>query len=146
MTADKFQIIQDILKGFDNPVIKYGITAIINFQFHMIARIDDTTQAQLENIRVHNSFPFTLKTRLNWSKNVNEERDACTLVIRYWEHESNVKVVSNDEYKVCRILFRSARLVGSVEIQNFFWLIVVVITTKGLNVLKGRGVRVLRRC
>lgn len=38
--------------------------------------MDDTTQVKMENIRIHDSFSFALKTRLNWSKNVNEERDA----------------------------------------------------------------------
>lgn len=42
----------------------------------MIARIDDSTQACIENLRQHNHFDFVLKTRLTWSKNVREERDA----------------------------------------------------------------------
>jgi hypothetical protein len=44
MTADEFQILHDILKESDDPVAKYGVSAMTNFQFHMIARIDDTTQ------------------------------------------------------------------------------------------------------
>ena len=84
--------------------------ALINFQFHLIARIDDATQARtvpddnfpsslmlmldlprrscsptsqviLENLCVHVSFPNALKTRLNWSKNVNDERDAPWQVV-----------------------------------------------------------------
>lgn len=55
---------------------RYGISAMVNFQFHLIARVDDTTQLVLEHIRVHDNFPNCLKTRLNWSKNVNDERDA----------------------------------------------------------------------
>ena len=35
-----------------------------------------STQVLIENIRVHDSFCNALKTRLNWSKNVSEERDA----------------------------------------------------------------------
>jgi hypothetical protein len=42
----------------------------------LIARIDDTTQVLVESIRVNASFCNALKTRLNWSKNVSEERDA----------------------------------------------------------------------
>jgi hypothetical protein len=41
----------------------------------MLDRIDDTTQVLISNIRVHDSFSNTLKTRMNWSKNVMEERD-----------------------------------------------------------------------
>ncbi|KAI2492284.1 hypothetical protein MHU86_22256 [Fragilaria crotonensis] len=55
---------------------RYGIGAMVNFQFHLIARVDDSTQVVLEHIRVHDSFPHALKTRLNWSKNVQDERDA----------------------------------------------------------------------
>lgn len=55
---------------------RYGISAMVNFQFHLIARVDDTTQLVLEHVRVHDSFAHCLKTRLNWSKNVNDERDA----------------------------------------------------------------------
>ena len=55
---------------------RYGISAIVNFQFHMIARIDDSTQVVLEHVRVHDKFLHSLKVRLNWSKNVNDERDA----------------------------------------------------------------------
>jgi hypothetical protein len=62
-------------------VVKYGIPAIINYQFHMIARIDDSTQAQMENLQAHESFSFLLKTKLNWSKNVLEERDAPWQVV-----------------------------------------------------------------
>jgi hypothetical protein len=55
---------------------QYGISAIVNFQFHMIARIDDSTQVVLEHVQVHDKFSHSLKVRLNWSKNVNDERDA----------------------------------------------------------------------
>ena len=55
---------------------RYGITAMTNFQFHLIARVDDSTQLVLEHIRVHDTFTSALKTRLNWSKNVDDERDA----------------------------------------------------------------------
>ena len=41
-----------------------------------MARLDDTCNIPRENIEVHPDFPFALKTRLNWAKNCNEERDA----------------------------------------------------------------------
>jgi hypothetical protein len=49
---------------------------MVNFQFHLIARVDDTTQLVLEHIRVHDNFPNCLKAQLNWSKNANDKRDA----------------------------------------------------------------------
>ncbi len=54
----------------------YGLYALTYFQFHLIARINDTTQVLVDNVRVHDNFCNALKTRLNWSKNVTEERDA----------------------------------------------------------------------
>ena len=55
--------------------------ALTIFQFQLLARIDDRTQVLVENIRVHDSFFNALKTRLNWSKNVTEERDAPWQII-----------------------------------------------------------------
>jgi hypothetical protein len=62
---------------------RYGICAIVNFQFHMIIRIDDSTQVVLEHDRVHDKFSHSLKARLNWLKNVNDEQDAP--VSLYWD-------------------------------------------------------------
>ena len=47
----------------------------MNFQFHLIARLDYTCKISREDIRVHLNFPFALKKGLNWAKNYNEERD-----------------------------------------------------------------------
>ncbi len=58
-------------------VWKFGMPALIDFQFHMNARIDDTTQVIMEHVRVHDNFEKNaLKTRLNWSKNVQDKRHA----------------------------------------------------------------------
>ena len=59
----------------------YGLHALTDFQFYLIACIDDTTQVLVDNIRVHDNFCNALKTRLNWSKNVTEERDAPWQVV-----------------------------------------------------------------
>jgi hypothetical protein len=78
MTEAEFRTMQNILRNHDGRSLiwQYGLYALTIFQFHLIARIDDTTQVLVENIRVHDSFCHALKTRLNWSKNVSEERDA----------------------------------------------------------------------
>jgi hypothetical protein len=55
---------------------RYGLRALVNFQFHLIARVDDSTQVVLDHLRVHDRFAHCLKTKLNWSKNVMDERDA----------------------------------------------------------------------
>ena len=57
--------------------LMFGLPALLNFQFHLIARIDNMTQVLSSNLRAHDSFPTNaLKTRLNWSENVHEEQDA----------------------------------------------------------------------
>ena len=68
--------IVDSCKEYDAIVPKYGIPAMMNFQFHLIARIDCTTQVLKENVKRHDRFSFLLKAKLSWSKNVLEERDA----------------------------------------------------------------------
>ena len=87
MVDDEFVAMHDLLKRMGitdagrttvhaSHWQRYGIGALVNFQFHLIARVDDSTQLVLEHVRVHDSFPHALKTRLNWSKNVQDERDA----------------------------------------------------------------------
>ena len=89
MNNIEFDSLHDVLKRVGDTVVgrdrdgshggtwkRYGIAALVNLQFHLIARIDDSTQVVLEHIRVHDRFPSCLKTRLNWSKNVTDERDA----------------------------------------------------------------------
>ena len=53
----------------------------MNFQFHMASRLYGTCNISRENIQVHPNFEFALKTRLNWAKSSNEERDTPWQVI-----------------------------------------------------------------
>jgi len=55
--------------------IRSRLPALLNYQFHIIVRVDNTTQLSMENLG-HIPPLRTLKTRLNWSKNVQEERDS----------------------------------------------------------------------
>jgi hypothetical protein len=58
-------------------ITKYGIPGFINFQIHMISRIDCASQWVKVNFEPHDQFPrFAAKVRLPWAKNVNEEGDA----------------------------------------------------------------------
>jgi hypothetical protein len=50
---------------------------MLKFQFHIIARTDDITKLETNDLRSHDTFgEFTLQTKVSWSKNVMEER-AC---------------------------------------------------------------------
>lgn len=58
-------------------VRKYGIPAMLCYQFAMIGRLDDCTQLLTENFKCHDQFPtYALKSKMMWSKNVMDERDA----------------------------------------------------------------------
>ena len=88
MSNTEFDALHGILKrvgetdvGHSGAWKWYGIAALVNLQFHLIARIDDMTQIILEHIRVHDRFENCLKTRLNWSKNVCDERDALWQIV-----------------------------------------------------------------
>ena len=76
-SSSEYAKIKEILQtqGKDS-IWKFGVPAQMNYQFHLIARADDTMNVLLENVQVHPRFNFCLKTKLNWSKNVREERDA----------------------------------------------------------------------
>ena len=62
----------EVFNTFDgshsSAIWKLGMPVLTNFQFHMIARIDDTTQVIMDHIRVHDHFENALKIRLNCSK------------------------------------------------------------------------------
>jgi hypothetical protein len=72
----EFRRVVELLKGEEGITKKYGIPAMMAFQFHMIARIDCSTQVKMANLCPHDNFMFCLKVRLNWSKNVLDDRDA----------------------------------------------------------------------
>lgn len=56
---------------------KFGLPAMLCYQFAMICRLDDATQLPVTNLRRHEKFPtVALQSRLTWSKNAHEQRDA----------------------------------------------------------------------
>jgi hypothetical protein len=50
--------------------------AMFKFQFHFIARLDDTLHVRKDSIKVCDEFNFTVTTQLRWAKNVSDERGA----------------------------------------------------------------------
>ena len=84
LTHEEFKSTQEALRTYQrdplhdtmNPIWNYGCVASLNFQFHMIARIDDSMNVKMDNFKTCPTFPCYLQTRMNWSKNVQEERDA----------------------------------------------------------------------
>lgn len=66
---------QDVRGG--THIRKYGVPAMLCFQYSLICRFDDAAQMMAANLQYNDRFPqYGLKVRLVWSKNVNDERDA----------------------------------------------------------------------
>ena len=57
------------------------VSAAAKFQFHMMARIDDTCCFDPRDLKPHPQFAFALQARMCWSKNVREERDAPDQIV-----------------------------------------------------------------
>ena len=51
------------------------------FQFHIMARLDDVGNFKCDNIMVNLEYPYTLKSKMHWSKNVVEERESSNQII-----------------------------------------------------------------
>ena len=78
ISDSQFRLMNQVLLDKDASIVeKYVIPALTKFQFHMISRIDDSTLFFANHLKPHDNYPeFCLKVRLNWAKNVNEEREA----------------------------------------------------------------------
>lgn len=48
---------------------------MFKFMFLLIAQGDDMSHVKKMNLEVSNEYPFTLTSKMRWSKNVKEERD-----------------------------------------------------------------------
>ena len=76
VSASEFETMHTILRDEGTDIrSKYGYRAFLNIQNHFIARLDDTAKMFSENIKTAVDFDFILKAKLNWGKNVREERD-----------------------------------------------------------------------
>ena len=69
----EFDLTVEILGRFPDHPRKYMYPCIFKFQFHLIARLDDSCHLKKENIKLCRDFDFTLTAKLRWSKNVHEE-------------------------------------------------------------------------
>jgi len=79
---EEFEQQISILQSFADLKRKYMYPAMFKFQFHLIARIDDTVHVRKDSLKPCPQFQdIALSTQLRWSKNVNEERDAPTQIL-----------------------------------------------------------------
>lgn len=80
--AEFRKVLQCLKETHDQDIYtKYGVPAMLSFQFHMIGRIDDCCKWKRENLAIHEVHSDkALIARMAWSKNVMEERSAP------WQH------------------------------------------------------------
>ena len=56
-----------------NYMVKYP--AMMLWQYHLIGRIDDVVHFEMSNPMGHPNYPFAIKTKVQWSKNVKDEAE-----------------------------------------------------------------------
>ena len=64
-----------------NYTARHTGAAYFLFQFHIMARLDDVGNFKSEDIMVNLEYPYTLKSKMRWSKNVLEERESPDQII-----------------------------------------------------------------
>ncbi len=83
MTHLEFKLTHtNILMAVQNDVVyRYGILSLCKFKYSSIARIDNSFQFLMENLTTNPDSDFTLHSKLNWSKYLNEEHDAPNQIL-----------------------------------------------------------------
>ena len=76
LECSEFEWTKSRLMEFTDIKRKYMVSTAAKFQFHLIARLDDTCRFEECDLKPHPQFPFALQAKMCWSKNVREERDA----------------------------------------------------------------------
>ena len=66
MKNEEYRSIIQILKSSVDATEKYGIPALMNYQFHLIARIDDMTQVQMGSTSIWLEVFFNHTLMLNF--------------------------------------------------------------------------------
>ena len=74
LTQKEFCKIIGLLRLDESPEKCYGLPAYFLFQYHMMARVDDVSHMKLDNLKPHLDYSFVLLSKMNWSKNIYEER------------------------------------------------------------------------
>ena len=77
MTPEEYEQVQELIWGLEDKEIALCAAAYFCFQFSMIGRLDDTAKFRQPDLQPYSKYPYyAVMGRLQWSKNVNEERDA----------------------------------------------------------------------
>jgi hypothetical protein len=75
--ASEFEQAIELMENSDDAEMACFLSAFFRFQYHLIARIDDSAKFRHPDIKVYHQYPqYGIIVKLCWSKNVMEERDA----------------------------------------------------------------------
>jgi hypothetical protein len=75
LKTPEFRLSQVILQRHEDFDHRYRYTSMMRHQFHLICRADDVSNFETADVRAHPRFDYCLEQRVQWSKNVMEERD-----------------------------------------------------------------------
>jgi hypothetical protein len=78
---EEFEQVQEICKTNNDMNIRYGVACLLKFAYHLIARLDDSCKLMSKNLRWNPRYDFSLKVKLQWSKNVRDERNCPWQII-----------------------------------------------------------------
>lgn len=74
LRQDEFLKTLELLKRKPDFKHRYRYPTMCLWQYHLIARSDDVCNFKTTDPRGHPQFDFAIKTKVRWSKNVNDER------------------------------------------------------------------------
>ena len=60
---------------------RYKYPLMVLWRHHLIGQVDGVCDFKRNNPRSHPHFPFALKTKVSWPKNVHEERDCLDQIL-----------------------------------------------------------------
>jgi hypothetical protein len=82
LTHLEFRRLLGLLKAEDqDDMRRHGLPAFFVFQCNLIARVDDSSRFLAENLKDTPDFDFVLRSKLSWSKNAHEEREAPNQIL-----------------------------------------------------------------
>jgi hypothetical protein len=78
LEPEEFEQLMDLIEETPDESKWYLMSALNWFQFHMIARIDDTTKFYVEDLKANTQFDFALLAKMCWSKEFKRRGTAQT--------------------------------------------------------------------
>jgi hypothetical protein len=81
MEMIEYRTVQSVLSERQEFAEKYLAATFMKLQFSLIARVDDISNLRLADITENSEFPFALKCKICWSKNVWNENAATQQIL-----------------------------------------------------------------